>query len=128
MDLSEHRVVYAPVAGYPPGLHGIEMNGAVGLFGFLVGDAPVLVELCSRRLNFTPFIRGARHDHRLVSVPCPVKRKPGMRLRMHRRLKLRFLPALTAVGGYIDLADLAPAGPSQTGDLDLALAEIFHSG
>src|SRR5271169_1479618 len=94
-----------------------------GFFRLLVSDAPVLVQLRYRRLNFTLVIRATRYDHRLFSVPSPVKRKPGMRLRKHRCLKLRFLPSFAAVGGYIDLADRAPTGPSQAGNLDISLAE-----
>src|ERR1019366_6153823 len=111
--LREHRIVHTPIAGHPPGLHGIEMNGAGGFLRLRLGDTPVLVQLRSRGLNYTPFIRAPRLDHRLLSVPRPVEIKPGMRLRKHRRLKLRFLPAPAAVGGYIDLADRAPTGPSQ---------------
>src|SRR5258708_2574717 len=117
--LREHRIVHTPVAGHPPRLHGIEMNGAGGFFRLLLGDAPVFKQLRSRRLNFTPFIGATRLDHRLLSVPSPVEIKPGMRLGKHRRLKLRFLPAPAAVGGYIDLADRAPTGPSQAGNLDI---------
>src|SRR5450631_1952375 len=105
--LREHRIVQTPVAGHPPGLHAIEMNGS-GRF-IRLGDAPVFIQLRSRRLNYPIFIRATRLDHRLLSVPSPVEIEPGMRLGKHRRLKLRFLPTLAAVGGYIHLADLAPA-------------------
>src|SRR6267142_4203380 len=120
--LREHRIVHAPIAGHPPGLDGIEMNGADGFFRFLVSDAPVLIQLRARRLNVTSFIRATRHEHRLFSVPSPVKRKPGMRLRVHGRLKLGFLPTLAAVGGHFDLADRAPTGPRQAGNLDISPA------
>src|SRR5258708_35629265 len=79
---SEHRIVYAPIASHAPGLHGIEMNGAVGFLRFLAGDAPVTIPLRARRLNFTPFIRAARHEHRLLSFPAPVKLEPRMHLPM----------------------------------------------
>src|SRR5258708_39721626 len=118
--LCKHRIVYAPIAGHPPGLHGIEMNGAGGFWRFLAVDAPVIIQLRSRRLNFTPFIRATRQEHRLFPVPSPVKSEPGMCLRMHRRLERRFLPARPAVGGYIDLTDLAPTGPSQASNLDIS--------
>src|SRR5262245_4259373 len=120
--LSEHRIVHAPIAGHPPGLDGIEMNGADGLIRVFVRDAPMLIQLRTRRLNVTRLIRGTRHEHRLLSVPSPVKRKPGMRLGMHRRLELRFLPTLAAVGGDFDFGDRATAGPGQPGNLDISRA------
>src|ERR1700680_1915915 len=120
--LREHRIVHTPIAGHPPGLHGIVMRGAGGLFRLLAGDAPVFIQLRHRRLNFTLVVRATRLDHRLFSVPSPVKSKPGMRLRKHRRVKLRFLPTPAAVGGYFDLADRAPTGPSQAGNLDISPA------
>src|SRR5215831_19231908 len=127
-SLREHRIGYAPIAGHFPGLHGVVMLAPDWFFRLLVSDAPVLVQLRNRGLNVTLVIRATRHDHRLFSVPSPVKGKPGMRLREHRRLKLRFLPCLATVGGYIDLADRAPAGPGQAGNLDISLAEFFRPG
>src|ERR1700722_8132410 len=88
--LREHRVANAPIAGHEPGLDSIEVRGAAGLFQ--LGDAPVLVQLRLRRLNVTLVVRATGHQHRLFAVPRPVEREPGMRLRMDRRLKLRFLP------------------------------------
>src|SRR5438105_2928112 len=123
--LSEHRIVYAPIAGHLPGLDGGEMSGAGGLFR--VGDAPDLIQLRHRRLNVARVIGAPRHDHRFFSVPGPVESKPGMRLRMHRRLKLRFLPDLAAVGGYFDLRDRARTGPGQAGNLDISLPGQLHS-
>src|ERR1700736_5661623 len=69
----EHRVAHAPIACHLPGLHGIEMRGADGFRRLLAGDAPVLVQLRHRRLNFTLVVRAARLDHRLLSVPGPVE-------------------------------------------------------
>src|SRR5262249_46216354 len=102
------------------------MSGADGFLKILFGDAPVSIQLRSRRLNVSLIISATRHQHRLFSVPCPVKGKPGMRLRKYRRVKLRLLPSPAAVGGYIDLADRAPTGPSQAGNLHISLAEYFH--
>src|ERR1700730_1852016 len=124
--LREHRIVQTPISRHSPGLHAIEMNGAGGLVR--LGDAPVFIQLRPRRLNDTFFILATRLDHRLLSVPSPVEIKPGVRLGKHRRLKLRFLPALAAVGGYIDLGDLAATGPGQAGNLDISRAWYFHSG
>src|SRR6266853_5119104 len=103
------------------------MTGAGGFLRILAGDAPVFIQLRSRRLNFTLVIRTTRHEHRLFSIPSPVKSKPGMRLRKHRPLKLRFLPSPAAIGGYIDLADRAPTGPSQASNLDISLAGYRQS-
>src|SRR2546430_11962638 len=60
----------------------------------------VFRQLRQRRLNLTRFVCAARLDHRLLSVPRPVERKPGMRLRKHRRMTLRFLPTPAAVRRY----------------------------
>src|SRR5262249_48721474 len=104
------------------------MRGAHGFSRVLGGDAPVFVQLRARRLKVTRVIGGTRHEHRLFSVPIPVKRKAGMRLRKHRPLKLRFLPTAATVGGYFDLADRTPTGPSQAGNLDISPAGQLHSG
>src|SRR3984893_10679872 len=101
------------------------MNGAGRLIH--VGDAPVFKQLRSRRLNFTLVIGATRLNHRLFSVPSPVESKPGMRLRKHRRVKLRFLPGPAAIGGYFDLGDRAPTGPGQAGNLDISLAGYVQS-
>src|SRR5215813_1722550 len=95
------------------------MNRTGGLVRFLSGNAPVSVQLLPRWLNITLVIRATRHKHRFLAIPRPVKRKPRVRLRMHRGLKLRFLPALAAVGGHVDLADCSPSGPGQTSNLDI---------
>src|ERR1700719_5000731 len=92
-SLREHRIGDTPIAGHFPGLHGIEMRGADGFFRLLAADAPVFIQLRYRRLNFTLVIRATRLDHRLLSVPSPVEGEPRMRLREHRRVELRFLPA-----------------------------------
>src|SRR4029077_7931070 len=96
--LRKHGIVYAPIAIHPPGLNGIDVNGAAGFLLSHVGDAPVFIQLRQCRLNFTAFIRAARLEHRLFSVPSPVQSKPGMRLRKHRCLKLCVLPTAAAVG------------------------------
>src|SRR5258706_15498150 len=80
--LNEHRVGYGSVASHLPRLNGIEMNGA-GTLGFrpvLYWDLPVLAQLRHRRLNVTGFIRAARLNNGLLSVPSPVIGKPCMRL------------------------------------------------
>src|SRR5262249_58274887 len=86
--LREHRIVYAPIAGHEPGLDGVEVNSAEGLFRILVRDAPVFVQLPARRLNVTRFILGTRHEHRLFSVPTTVKPQPSVLLGTDRPLKL----------------------------------------
>src|SRR5215470_17098593 len=101
------------------------MRGAAGFCQ--VGDAPVFIQLPLRRLNVTRFIRGTRHDYGLLSIPLPVKIESGMRLRVHGPVNPRFPPALAAVGRYLNLGDLARAGPSEARDLDIAFAQ-FHSG
>src|SRR5436305_1809742 len=73
--LSEHRIGYAPIASNPPGLDHVGVNGAYRLVPILFGDAPVLVQLELRGLDFTLIIGATRHEHRLFSVPSPVKSK-----------------------------------------------------
>src|SRR3989304_3352050 len=113
-NLSEQDIGNAPIASDFPGLNGIEMNsaGTWGLLPILYVHAKVLTQLRQRRLHFARFVRATRLDHRLLSVPRPVERKPGMRPRKHRSMKLRLLPTPSAVGGHVDPADRARTGPS----------------
>src|SRR5712691_6141595 len=109
---SEHRIVNTPVAGHPPALNSVEMEGVVCMFPrILAGDAPMLTQLFYRRLNIPPFIGRTGCDHSLAAVPGPGEGKPGMRLSMYRPLNLRVLPGLTAVGSYLDSADKARTRP-----------------
>src|SRR5262249_31890904 len=103
------------------------MNWAACFLRSAVRNAPVFVKLRQRRLNLTSFIGTARLEHRLFSVPNPAESKPGMRLRKHRCLKLCFLPAPAAVGGYVHPADHAPTGPGQAGDLVKSAAGYLES-
>ena len=70
--------------------------------------------------HFTRVVRATRLDHRLLSVPRPVERKPGMRPRKHRGMTLRFLPTPAAVGGHFHLVDHARTGPGQAGNLGIS--------
>src|SRR2546430_10360718 len=79
-NLREHRIVDTPIAGHPPGLDGVGMNGAGGFLRVLIAKAPGLVQIKARELKVTQFIRGTRHQHGLFSVPIPVIGKPGMGL------------------------------------------------
>src|SRR5437867_7853363 len=117
--------MYAPIAHHLPRLDGVEVRGAAG-FG-RVGNAPLLIQLLHRRLNVTLIIRAPRHEHRLFSVPNPVKSKPGVRLGMHWSLQLRFLPTLAAISGDFNLGDRAATGPSQASNLDISRAKQLHS-
>src|SRR4030095_2392978 len=114
----------APMARDFPGLNGVEMNGARKwiLFPIRCIHAPLFRPLRQRRLDLTRVARATRLDHRFLSVPGPVKRKPGMRPRKHRRMTLRFLPTPAAVRGYFHLGDRARAGPRQAGNLDISSA------
>src|SRR4051812_35277481 len=89
-------IVNAPVARDPPGLSGIV--GASNPELVVQGLVPVLGDIGSRRLNGAQFIRAARHEHMLFSVPVPVEAKSGMRHSIGRRAKVGILPALAAVG------------------------------
>src|SRR6516165_1760975 len=127
-SLAEHRIVYAPIARHPPGLHAIGVNGALGFLRLLFGEAPVLEQLGARGLNLAELVGATRHQHRLLSVPSPVEREPGMGARNHWPLQLGFLPGLAAVGGHVDLLDHAAAGPDQSGDLHISLAGHLQPG
>src|SRR5262245_20487839 len=121
-NLSEQDIGNAPIASDLPWLNRVEMNGAGRWIFFPIRwvHAPVLGQLRQRRLRLTRVVRATRLDHRLLSVPGPVKRKPGMRLRKHRRMTLRFPPTPAAVRGYFYFGDHACAGPRQAGYLDIS--------
>src|SRR5262245_28633194 len=75
--LSEHRIGYAPISSNLPRLDHVSVNGAYGLVHVLFGDAPVLVQLLLRGLDFTLIIGATGHDHGLFAVPSPIERKAG---------------------------------------------------
>src|ERR1700740_2518538 len=91
-NLSEERIGDAPIASDFPRLNRVEMNGTRKwiLFPIRWLHAPVLRQFRQRWLNLTRLVRATRLDHRFLSVPGPVERKPGMRLRKHGRMTLRF--------------------------------------
>src|SRR5262249_39932568 len=128
-NLSEQDIGDAPIASDSPGLNGIEMNGA-GTWSFFpirCVHAPVFRQLHQRRLNLTRVVRATRLHDRLLSVPSPVERKPGMPPRKPGRMPLRFLPTPAAARGDFDLGDRARARPRQAGNLDISWAGHVQS-
>src|SRR5271169_1625130 len=101
-------IVNAPVAGDPPRLNGI--------FGpsnsdFFKGFVPVFRDVGPRGLNRAQFVRAARHQRTLFSVPLPVVAKSRVRHWIRWCSKVGILPAQTAVGGYLHTAYGTRAGP-----------------
>src|ERR1700730_12844588 len=93
----------APVARNLPRLNGIV--GALNPQLVVQGLVPVFGDVGSRWLNRAQFVRAARHEHTLFSVPLPVEAKPGMSHGIGRRPQVGVLPAPAAVEGYLDAAD-----------------------
>src|ERR1700686_1333511 len=99
-------IVNAPIAGHPPRLNTVVR--ALDPESLVQGLIPVFGDLSPRRLNRAQLVRAARHEHILFSVPVPVEAEPGMRHWIGWRPKLGVLPALAAVGGYLNPANSAP--------------------
>src|SRR5712691_5010693 len=77
----------------------------------------MLGDLCSRRLNLTQFVRAARLELGLLSVPIPLMTEPGMRHAMRSPLNLGVVPTPATVGGHFHLANGSATGPGQAVDL-----------
>src|SRR5207247_10918706 len=92
-------IEHAPIAGDPPRLNGVvePRHAECGIERFV----PVLGDLCSRRLNLTQFVRAARLELGLLSVPIPHIAEPGMRHTMRGALNLVVVTALDAFVGLL---------------------------
>src|SRR4029450_101676 len=111
---------HAPVAGNSPRLNAVVQSRHRERF--IVGFVPVLGELCARRLSLTYFVRAARHNLRLASVPVPHEAKARMRHALWCAFELGLAPRLAAVGRHFHQLDGAAAGPGQPANLVKALA------
>src|SRR3990172_3182683 len=131
-------IVNASIPGYPPAMNvgaiGASRN-SIAVLSHHAGtgragvSAPVLVQFGHGGLDIAVFIRAAGLEHRLFPVPIPGETKPGKRMAQHRLLKLGVLPGLAAVGGDLDPADGAPAGPGQAADLiESAAGQLLSAG
>src|SRR4029434_9115146 len=89
---------------------------------------PVLGDLCSRRLSLTQFIRAARLNLGLLSVPIPRGTEPGMRHAMSDPLDLGVVPAPATVGGHLHLLDGSATGPREAANLVESAARQLVSG
>src|SRR5262249_19074721 len=106
---------HTPVAGDLP-----RHNGVVGPRRppvRRISHAQSLGRLLSRRLDDADVVGGARHDHVFAALPLPHIAEPGGRLAKRSPLELGVVPRLSAVGGYLHLANGAVAGPRQPCDL-----------
>src|SRR5215510_1048747 len=108
MSITNGRVLsipigHAPVARDFPGLNGIVQPRYAECF--IKRLVPVLGDLCSRRLHLTDFVRAARLDLGLLSVPIPLITESGMRHARRSSLDLGGVPALAAVGGDLHFLD-----------------------
>src|SRR5450759_3139742 len=91
-------IVNAPLTGHSPRLHGIVVAGHTKI---VFGQVKEFGDLGPGRLNRAQFVRAARLEHTLFSVPIPVEAKAGMGHWMCRPPNLGVLPAPAAVGGYL---------------------------
>src|SRR5262245_53917269 len=111
---------HAPVARDPPRLNGVVQTWHAE--GGIQGLVPVLGDLCPRRLCLAQFIRTARHELRLFSVPVPLVAETSVGHTLWRPFDLSVVPVLPAVGGHLDPLDGAASGPGQATDLVEAAA------
>src|SRR5688572_27070673 len=117
----------APIAGDLPRLDAVvETRHAERR---IEGPVPVLRNLRARRLHLADFVRAARQQLGLLSVPIPHQAKARVRHALRRSLDLGFVPAFAAVGGYLHQLDRAATGPGEAADLDEAFAgQLLSSG
>src|SRR5450759_774386 len=106
-------IVNAPLTGHSPRLHGIVVAGHTKI---VFGQVKEFGDLGSCRLNRAQFVRAARLEHTLFSVPIPVEAEPRMGHPICRSLNFGVLPTLATVGGYLNPADGSTTGPSQSAD------------
>src|SRR5688572_8416320 len=126
-SLSVEAIGDAPIAGDVPRHDGVvQTRDAERLVERFV---EVLGDLGARRLHRPEFVRAARHDDGLRTVPVPGKAEAGERHALSRAFDLRHLPALAVVGRHLDLADGAASGPGQPADLvEAAAAQLLAAG
>src|SRR2546425_3812270 len=120
-------IVHAPITGDPPRLNAVVQtrHAECGIEGLV----PVLSDLCSRRLNLTDFVRAARLELGLLSVPIPHIAEPSMCHSICSPFDLCVVPALAAVGGHLHLLDSAATGPGQPADLvEAAAGQLLCAG
>src|SRR5919202_1486706 len=121
------RIVHAPIARDSPGLNRVvQSRRAERLIQRLVEEPG---DLCARRLHRTQFVRAARKELGLVSVPVPLIRESRMRHPLRRSLDLGIVPALAAVCGHFHLANGSATGPCQASDLvETAARQLLSRG
>src|SRR3984885_9178988 len=106
---------HASVASDFPRHNGVVVHGRSELWR--ISHAHSLGDFLACRLDLPDLVGGARKNHMLASIPVPHKAEPGVRHGLWRPLELGPVPRLPAVGGYLHLANGAPAGPGQPCDL-----------
>src|SRR4029450_9202018 len=111
---------HPPVARDVPWLNTVVQPGHAERL--IVGFVPVLGELGARWLRLAQFVRAAREDLGLASVPIPLIAETGKGHALRRALELGLVPFLPAVGRDLDQFDRAAARPRQPADLVEALA------
>src|SRR6186997_2969157 len=79
-------IVDAPIAGNPPRLNGV-VQPRHAVLGCQL-RVPVLGDLGSRRLDLTDFVRAARKQFGLLSVPIPLMGESRVRHALRRPLDL----------------------------------------
>src|SRR5918993_1996885 len=89
----------APIAGDLPRLNAVVETGHAERR--VEGPVPILCDLRPRRLHLTDFVRAARQQLGLLSVPIPHQAKSRVRHALRGSLDLGFVPAFAAIGGYL---------------------------
>src|SRR4030095_3938756 len=110
-------ILHAPIAGDPPRLNRVVQPGHLAQ-----RHVEELGDLGSRRLHLSEFVRAARKQHGLFSIPVPGTAEPGRRHPLGRSLELGVHPVLAVVGGDLHLANRSAPRPGQAADLVETLA------
>ncbi|AHY54044.1 hypothetical protein BJS_08737 [Bradyrhizobium japonicum SEMIA 5079] len=79
------------------------------------------------RLNVALVVGRTAHDFCRLAVPHPIHLEAHLRLGQHRLAQLRGLPRPGAVGGDLDLGDLAMPAPGKARDAVIAGLNLHHA-
>src|SRR6186713_2933844 len=91
-------IAHTPIADDPPRHDDVVQSRRVERIERYV---EVLGDLGFRRLNLAEFVRAARHDLGLFSVPVPLIAEPSVRHTLRRPFDFGDVPFLAAVGGNL---------------------------
>src|SRR5688572_16614796 len=103
------------IAHLPIGVDGPRLDAVVVLHE--AHDRALLCDLLHARLHVPRAVDRAAHQQRGLAIPIPRRLEAREALVHDRLLELRLAPVLAAVDRNVDRANLAGAGPCESGDL-----------